>query len=214
MHDTETRALVRAATVLLCVCSLRFGIPLLSGGPVDVPTDVLEELGSATRSATEEADRRSRPLAPDERIDPNRADEVTLDRLPGIGPTASSAIVAARDSGIVFRRPDDLLVVRGIGPASVKRIAGALDLDSPPAGVRRRTSGAGGAGVDRIDLNRADLDDLQRLPGVGPAIAERIVAVRRQAPFRSVDDLMRVPGIGATTVDRLRGRATVQRRPR
>jgi competence protein ComEA len=189
-------------------------MPLLSGRPVDVPSDVLEELGSATRTATEEADQRRRPLGPDEVVDPNRADEVTLDRLPGIGPTTSAAIVAARDSGMVFRQPDDLLVVRGIGPASVERIAGALDFDSPPPRRRGRVPGSTGSRIDRVDLNRADLEELQRLPGVGPALAGRIVAARKEGLFQSVDDLVRVPGIGEATVDRLRGRASVGWRPR
>ena len=49
----------------------------------------------------------------------------------------------------------------------------------------------------RIDLNRADRAELLQLPGVGPALAERIEAYRREnGGFRSVDDLRRVHGVG------------------
>jgi competence protein ComEA len=45
---------------------------------------------------------------------------------------------------------------------------------------------------------------------VGPALAERIVRWReREGPFRSVEDLARVPGIGPATVARIRGSVRV-----
>jgi competence protein ComEA len=57
----------------------------------------------------------------------------------------------------------------------------------------------------RADLNRADRAELLQLPGVGPNLAARIEAYRREnGGFRSVDDLRRVPGIGPATVARLR----------
>ena len=56
-----------------------------------------------------------------------------------------------------------------------------------------------------LDLNRASATDFERLPGVGPALAARIVDVRaRDGPFGSVDDLRRVRGIGHATLERLR----------
>lgn len=58
-------------------------------------------------------------------------------------------------------------------------------------------------GTPRVGLNGASLEALQSLPGVGPAIAAKIVAGR---PYMSVDDLLRVPGIGPKTLERLRPR--------
>ncbi|HSE92874.1 MAG TPA: helix-hairpin-helix domain-containing protein [Methylomirabilota bacterium] len=55
-----------------------------------------------------------------------------------------------------------------------------------------------------LDLNRATTDDLARLPGVGPALAARIVAARQAGGFDSLDDLTRVKGLGRTRIERLR----------
>ena len=56
-----------------------------------------------------------------------------------------------------------------------------------------------------IDLNAADAYDLDRLPGIGPAKAEAILAYREEyGPFQSVDDLLSVSGIGEVTLENLR----------
>jgi competence protein ComEA len=56
-----------------------------------------------------------------------------------------------------------------------------------------------------IDLNTADATTLELLPGVGPVLAERIIAYRREiGGFRTVDDLLDVKGIGAKTMTKIR----------
>ena len=56
----------------------------------------------------------------------------------------------------------------------------------------------------RIDINRADDPQLNVLPGIGPALAARIVADREaNGPFATVGDLARVPGIGPGIVKRI-----------
>jgi competence protein ComEA len=60
--------------------------------------------------------------------------------------------------------------------------------------------------VGKIDLNRATAPELVRLPGIGPALAERIVTDREsRGPFSSPEALLRVRGIGPKTLDRIRG---------
>jgi len=57
-----------------------------------------------------------------------------------------------------------------------------------------------------IDVNHAPIDELRSLPGIGPVLAERIVAGR---PYEGADDLDRVRGIGPKTLARLRPRLRV-----
>jgi competence protein ComEA len=60
-----------------------------------------------------------------------------------------------------------------------------------------------------IDVNAATPAELESLPGVGPATAAAIVTEReRNGPFLDVDDLDRVPGIGPAKLDALRGLVT------
>ena len=61
-----------------------------------------------------------------------------------------------------------------------------------------------------IDLNRATAKEFERLPGIGPQIAARIVAYRDQhGAFKRVEDITKVRGIGAKTLERLRPHLTV-----
>lgn len=56
-----------------------------------------------------------------------------------------------------------------------------------------------------IDLNRATGHDFEGLPGVGPKLAERILAYRRSVgAFHSLDELQAVKGIGSKTFERIR----------
>lgn len=52
-----------------------------------------------------------------------------------------------------------------------------------------------------IDLNTASLEELDRIEGVGPATAEKIINAR---PFSSVDDLLKVKGIGEKTLQNIK----------
>jgi competence protein ComEA len=70
------------------------------------------------------------------------------------------------------------------------------------------TAGADPAAL--VNLNRATAAELEELPGVGPVLAERIVAHReRQGGFRSVADLQQVSGIGEKTFAELEDLVTV-----
>ena len=88
----------------------------------------------------------------EDRVNPNTASVGSLVRLPGIGLTRATAIVAFRDAfaaeggdGAAFRCPSDLQQIRGIGPKTVEGLAPWLRFDGP---------GEGGSGASGVDRNR------------------------------------------------------------
>lgn len=71
-------------------------------------------------------------------------------------------------------------------------------------------STAPAAALGPIDVNRATADELEQLPGVGPATATAIIDDReRNGPYATVDDLDRVPGIGPAKLEVIRDLVTV-----
>ena len=71
-------------------------------------------------------------------------------------------------------------------------------------------TGGGDDGPAAIDINTADAEELDELPGVGPAIAEAIITHRStHGPFGTVEELLEVRGIGQAKLDEIRPRVTL-----
>jgi competence protein ComEA len=147
------------------------------------------------------------------RIDLNRAGRAELLQLPGVGVALVERLEASRREQGPFRGVEDLTRVHGIGPTTVERLrpwvyvrpeeAAAQANPNPPA--KRQVKSKKAASLTApINVNIASFEDLQRLPGIGPKMARRIIDERQKAPFRSVAELRRVPGIGPKTLERLR----------
>lgn len=70
--------------------------------------------------------------------------------------------------------------------------------------------GNSGQSGSLININTADEEALQELPGVGPALAARIIDYRENSgAFRTVEDLMNVSGIGEKTFEKMKLKITV-----
>lgn len=167
----------------------------------DAATVDLSELERASRKKAEGPKR----LAPGERVDPNSAPPDRLMGLPGASRTLVQRIVEERGKA-PFRTADDLRRVSGIGPATVDKWRELLAL--PESAPQRAPQAAGieraAAATGPIDLNRAGEAELERLPGVGPVLARRILAWRDSAGgFRSVEQLEEVRGVGPALMRRL-----------
>jgi competence protein ComEA len=223
MSDAETRALGRAAVLILLASLARWGWDRAAPSPGGVEEGEAATLLARSRALADEEAARSRPLEPGERLDPNTASEAELDRLPGVGPATARAIVAYRAGHGPFRRIEELGAVRGVGAAALRRMGPHVALSEAPSEPSRGSHRAplpvlgsapgptDGVSGPRVDVNSAPAAALEALPGIGPALARRIVATRSQRPFSTVEELERVPGIGPATVARLRPLVVVGR---
>jgi len=109
-------------------------------------------------------------------------------------------VVAAAGGAIAGARLD---LVNLAAPASD---GGQIEVPGP--GDAASDSGATGTGL--VSLNTADVVGLQSLPGVGPVLAERIVAFREaNGPFSVLEDLLEVSGIGEAKLAALRDLVSV-----
>ena len=223
LSSDESRALAFIALVVALAAAARVAGRSTELQGTAEPVDAAG-LAAASDSLLQSAARRPPRLEPGERLDPNTAPPEELARLPGVSGALAQRIIAERERGGAFRSPSDLQRVPGIGPRIAERLAPFLDLPAAtaptPADPRLQAgpflheSGAGAAGRPAgpppaspapVDLNRATAAELERLPGIGPALAARIVAYRDSAgSFASVDDLLRVRGIGPVLLARLK----------
>lgn len=61
-----------------------------------------------------------------------------------------------------------------------------------------------------VNLNTANSEQLQQVPGIGPATAGKILQMRKTyGPFKSVDDLLAIRGLGAKRLEKMRKYLTV-----
>lgn len=60
-----------------------------------------------------------------------------------------------------------------------------------------------------VNVNNATVEQLTDLPGIGPAIAAKIVEYRTAHPFKSVEEVKEVKGIGQAKFDAIKGLITV-----
>lgn len=87
--------------------------------------------------------------------------------------------------------------------------AALLLLLADPALAKKKPLATG----ERIDLNRAGVAELMRLPGIGRRKAEAIAAHRARQPFRSPSEVTQVEGIGRLWFERNQDRLSAAPAP-
>ena len=130
-------------------------------------------------------------------------------RLPG-GSRVGDLVAAAGGYG---PRVDTARAERELNLAATLRDGDQVRVpsrdDSPatatagPTGGNGTAAGAGSAGGP-VDLNNATQAELEELPGIGPATAEKIIAAREEAPFAAVEELRTRGVLGEKTFEKLR----------
>jgi len=113
-----------------------------------------------------------------------------------------------------FPRPPTLSEVwakagaSGTAPEPDRTIAGGSRVEVTPSGAYRVSAMPGAKLLTLglpLDLNRATADDLAAIPGLGPALARRIVDFRTaRGPFKQIEDLREVSGIAPQNLQKLK----------
>jgi competence protein ComEA len=191
------------------------GYRLVQGRITHPPESYRTDLSSTPSHTNETNDSRATKPLPTKRIDLNRAERHELLQLPGVGPSTADGILAYRNAKGPFLRIDDLRGVRGIGATTLEKLKPWLKVDDteneePLRLVRKNSEPTRSATGKKselsapLDLNKATAADLERLPGIGPTLAQRIVEEREKKPFPSVEDLKRVYGIGPKKLEQVK----------
>ncbi len=142
-------------------------------------------------------------------VDLNRAQRGELMQLPNLGEVLVDRILDYRHQHGGFRSVDELDRVQGIGPLKLETLRPRVKVQSATLPENRSVISSP---TRRIDLNEAGKEELVSLPGIGPVLAERILADRaKNGPFRSVEDLMRVSGIKHKMLEKVRAHVRVGR---
>jgi len=130
-------------------------------------------------------------------------------RLP-IGSRIGDLIAAAGGYGPrvdTARAEAELNLAATLGDGDRVRVPSRDDAPAsaaPSPGGTAVPGGDGGAAGGPLDLNRATQAELEELPGIGPATAQKILTAREEAPFASVDELRSRGILGEKTFEKVR----------
>ena len=118
---------------------------------------------------------------------------------------ASDAVKADARAAVAAEPPVEMAAVAALLPASATAAAAPASGDALEAPSSERRAAPKPVFTGRMNLNTATSAELQRLPRIGEAMAQRILDYRRaNGRFRSVEDLNNVRGIGDKTLEKLR----------
>ena len=160
-------------------------------------------------------------------VDLNTADQKAIEALPGVGPTLAKRIMEARP----FQSLDDLSKIKGmtktkvaalkdkvtVGPAAPAAPAPAaqkpVPAPAPAAGPQPATAAKEKAEAsklapgERININTATAEELDKLPDIGPVKAQAIIEGR---PYKTPEDIMKVRGIKEGIYNKIKDHISVQ----
>ena len=197
--------------------------------------------GQAQDTKTKDQPKAAAGTAAKTLVDVNSADAKALETLPGIGPTIAQRIIDGRPyqslddlakvKGVGPSKAQALKgrVVFGASGAPAKKpvntarpATGAVTGSSPPpttggttprssTSTKGATSAAKLAPGEKININTATAEELDRLPGIGPTKAKAIVDYRNQnGPFQTIQDIEKVKGIKAGSFAKIQDYITVR----
>jgi DNA uptake protein ComE-like DNA-binding protein len=176
--------------------------------------------GSATKSwaASKTTDGKPAPakaFTPAKLVDINTAKTAELEEVPGIGPAYAKKIIANRPyasvkdlskTGIPAARLEKILPLLTVKEKLTTKVKTAEKARPFAAGEKKESAGGKSFTASKtkkpsalVDLNTATAEQLESIPGIGPAYAEKIIAAR---PYASVKDLSKA-GIPAARLEKI-----------
>ena len=147
-------------------------------------------------------------------VNVNTADASALTQFTGVGPSTAQKIIDYRTANGEFTSCNDLVKVKGIGPATLEKIKPdciTTDGDEPVAASQSTASNSNSSGgTGSVNINTADSGTLTKFNGVGPSTAQKIIDYRTtNGAFTSCNDLVKVKGIGPATLEKIKPDCTV-----
>ncbi len=143
-------------------------------------------------------------------FDPNTATAEELQRL-GFPGRVAATLVNFRRKGGRFSQAEDLQKIYGLDTALYRRVAPLVDIPPPAPGPLARQSRPLPQSYDappppvRVDINRADSEAWQRLRGIGPGYAKRILRFREAlGGFAAIDQVAETFGLPDSTFQAIR----------
>lgn len=110
---------------------------------------------------------------------------------------------------VLYQRPADASSVAAEAPEAPEEPETPEAPEEPAAPEETETEPEGMA--SRVNLNTADAAALESLPGIGPALAQRIIDYRTaNGPFQTTEEIQDVRGIGAGIYEKIKDSITVE----
>lgn len=162
------------------------------------------------------------------KVDLNTATQKELEDLPGIGSATAKKIIEARP----LKSIDDLTAIKGIKAKQMDKLKDLVTVSGStpetaavPAAVTPSTEQAKSATAsvetdvkkakakvsalapgEKININTASLEQIEKLPGIGPKKAQAIIEAR---PFKSAEDVMKIKGIKQGLFNKIKDHITL-----
>jgi competence protein ComEA len=207
----------------LSATSIKALKPFITAGPAAAVQPPKTEAKPAP--AAKVAEKAAEAKAPAGLVDLNTADQKALEALPGVGPKTAQEIIKGRP----YNSVDDLSKVKGIDKGKMGTLKGLVTVSAPKAATpaappapvaatkgvtaTKASEAASKAAStklapgEKININTASKEQIEKLPGIGPVKAQAIIAGR---PYNSVEDVKKVKGIKEGSFSKIKDLITVK----